>query len=1005
MSQSPQQPQAVNNSPSQDGGQEQSTGTPLPPVERGQLALEYGFILTKQEEIVELEATAREYKHIKTGATVFFINNDDTNCYASLTFRTASEHGKGIAHINEHMVFRGSEKFPGSDPVNSYLQESLYSASEAATVDDYTLYYCASPNRTDFNYQLEQLLDAVFAPKMRESAFHQEAWRVERDEKGKLSLNGIVLNEMRGYADDPLEVHNRAVVAALFPETHYTHNFAGDPRLIPDLTLQELREFARRHNHPSNSLTVLYGDLDRGKYLQLLSERFDSFEQMNTQPLKAQQARFEAPIRSTAYYPGAETEDAGRDSIVSLSWRLGRPTEIPSNVTLALLHELILGEHPDTISSSLLEQELGEDISRDGLDDSLAESFFSIVVTGTSASKSQEIEEAIIQLLNKTSQAGFPAEMVKDAINKIEIDLYESSESADCGEHVVWNLAASWSRGDDPLSSLRWKRELEELKANLARDPQYLEKLIISLFIENSHRLTMVVKPDRGLPQEWADRDTQKAESLGQTPTLPEPSEETTAVSRKLRIVDLPDKGTSIEREFEDGCWIYPIPKRELCTAAVAINFNHIPSELLPYLQLYTATLGSFGGRSSAGLGTRPGILDPSYFISQSPTGTQVGRILLSGTCLVSDSKEMLRSIAEQFDVNPLDDRRRLIRFMVQQRARFEEEIQQDSAPFCQLRSEAKLRNTSVVSDMMYGISALDNLRLMLVEARQRWGQFSDKLMMVREILLKNADPLWYLATSGRAIRSLLPITRDLTNRFGAIPGPDANWALSGHSVHEGFTVPSQVASTAVSFDLKAAGYSHHGSILVLKKIIEHRMLWSKVRQENGAYAPRISYDPHTSILTVGSGFDKLPTKTIAIAESVSGWLREIAPGIRQLRRGKIGAIGELDQPRSKAERAWEDFNERLCASPLNSMEIDRDQIFEAQQQHCLELAEVLGRALLHPYGITVMGSKDELHRINDARRDAPLTLRALEPRLSSLAAIDESGLEPKRGDKNQLDP
>jgi hypothetical protein len=84
-------------------------------------------------------------------------------------------------------------------------------------------------------------------------------------------------------------------------------------------------------------------------------------------------------------------------------------------------------------------------------------------------------------------------------------------------------------------------------------------------------------------------------------------------------------------------------------------------------------------------------------------------------------------------------------------------------------------------------------------------------------------------------------------------------------------------------------------------------------------------------------------------------------------------------------------------------MEIDRDQIFEAQKEHCLELAAVLERALLHPYGITVIGSRDELRRINEARTDAQLTIRALEPKLSSLAAIDETGIEPKRGDSNQL--
>lgn len=975
------QPTHGNMPPDRPPGGAPDSSNQLPKEIGSTLGLEYGFVLEREERVEDLDATAREYKHLKTGASVFFLYNDDPNAYFGIFFRTAAEQSTGIAHIAEHMAYRGSMNLPGTDPVNDYLRESLSSESNAATLNDHTLYYCASPHATDFRNQILLTLDAVFNPRLTESAFRQEAWRSERDEDGNPILNGIVLNEVRGYASDPLEVHNQVVVATLFPDTHYRFNFWGDPQVVPELDVEALRAFVKDRNHPSNCGVMVYGKCDRSEILRLLAGHFDQYEQRKIIPPDPVQPRFNEPVRITAFYPGDETEDAARDSIVSVSWRLGQHGSIPDALTLEVLESLILGEGNGTVKSALEEAGLGEQILSDGLDDSLRDGYVSIAVTGTGAARTAEIEETILRELQRTVHEGFPPETVRESIRAVLGAYLEASESSDRGDRALWEVSTAWTHGRDPLATLRWRSSLASLEMRLAQEPRYFEGLIQDLFLQNIHRATVTVRPDRKLSQQWAAKDTERAAQLGETPVIAEPTESTTGLIEKLKIADLEKVGTQVERSFEDGVWCYPIPRRELCSASLALHIGHIPSDLLPYIQVFGATFGEFHQ------GALPGVLGElgsSFHISESPTGMQVGRLILTGDSLGNDGLALLDTISKHALVDPLQDRRRLIQLMVEQKARFEGELQEDAFAFCLTRSESKLRTSAATADLLQGVAAFDNLRLLISEARRNWDSFSEKMTQARTLLLTNADPIWSLAASPKVLRRLSPRAAEYSGQFGANPADPAPWAPSLHPLREGFAAPSQVASTAVTFDLRAAGYQHHGSLHVLLKLIEHGRLWPEIRQRNGAYNALIHYSPETGLLTIGSRYDSRPDESITVAESIADWLEEVAPQIRQLRRGKIGAIGELDKPRSTAQRAEEDFLDRLSAFPLDAADKDRAQLFEAQAEHCRALAGILKQARSLPWSVTAIGSRAILGRLDKARGGDFLSIRSLEPRLSA---------------------
>ena len=102
----------------------------------------YSFV--QKEKIDELNGYGYVLEHKKTGARVLLIENDDTNKVFSIAFRTPPADDSGVAHILEHSVLCGSDKFPSKDPFIELAKGSLNTFLNAMTYPDKTVYPIAS---------------------------------------------------------------------------------------------------------------------------------------------------------------------------------------------------------------------------------------------------------------------------------------------------------------------------------------------------------------------------------------------------------------------------------------------------------------------------------------------------------------------------------------------------------------------------------------------------------------------------------------------------------------------------------------------------------------------------------------------------------------------------------------------------------------------------------------------------------------------------------------------
>jgi len=164
----------------------------------------------------------------------------------------------GIAHYVEHMNFRASARFPGSENTESITR--LGGRWNGYTWIDQTYYTSTVPREA-----LGLALD-IEADRMGAAVFDTREFARERTS---------VIAELRSY-DDPQSLLYDAVVAASFELHPYRNNTIGWATDVEQITRDEAFGFYRRFYHPHNAVLAIVGDVDTAQAVAEVRRRFDA---------------------------------------------------------------------------------------------------------------------------------------------------------------------------------------------------------------------------------------------------------------------------------------------------------------------------------------------------------------------------------------------------------------------------------------------------------------------------------------------------------------------------------------------------------------------------------------------------------------------------------------------------------------------------------------------------------------------------------------------------------
>lgn len=241
---------------------------------------------------------------LENGLTAYFIEAGAPDQLAYVTMvrtgaRDEVEGGRtGFAHFFEHMMFRGTEKYPNYDAVT----EAMGAARNAFTSTDMTVYYMVAAS--DY---LEQIVD-LESDRFQRLSYSEPDFRTEA---------GAVLGEYQNSAYSAFAVLDRTVRETAWLEHTYRHSTIGfeeDVRAMPEGYDYSL-DFYRRFYRPDNIVLVVAGDFDVAEAERLVREHYAGWQpgyQAPDIPVEPEQTERRT---ATVEYEGSTLP------LVSLNWK------------------------------------------------------------------------------------------------------------------------------------------------------------------------------------------------------------------------------------------------------------------------------------------------------------------------------------------------------------------------------------------------------------------------------------------------------------------------------------------------------------------------------------------------------------------------------------------------------------------------------------------------------------------------------------------------------------
>ncbi len=503
----------------------------------------FGFVVDKTEHIDEINADAYLLTHEKTKAKLIYLGNKDDNKVFSVTFRTPPHNSTGVAHIIEHSVLCGSDKFPLKEPFVELVKGSLNTFLNAMTYPDKTMYPVASRNAQDFHNLMEVYLDAVFYPVMRDDhrILMQEGWHYEvTDPAQPIIYKGVVYNEMKGALSSPDDILQQRVMEVLFPDTTYGVESGGDPDHIPDLTFAEFKEFYETHYHPSNAYFFLYGDMDIEQTLEFLDKEYlarFSYRDIDSS-IATQAAPTERKIETFTY--GISREEQTKQKTLHAIDTVLHDTITPAEALgMSVLNYVLLQMPGALLKEKWVEAGVGADVSGVFIE-SLKQPVWHIEIAGSEPEKQKDLvriwDETLVQLCTE----GIPAERLEAALNRIEFTLRENDfQGRPKGLFYNIKMMNYWLYDREPLQALRYEPVLARLRAGLT-DGFYTD-LLCRMVQKNSHQAVVTLRPQPGLAEEKEQETAAALQELKESLTpdeLTRLQEETAALQARQQEVD-----------------------------------------------------------------------------------------------------------------------------------------------------------------------------------------------------------------------------------------------------------------------------------------------------------------------------------------------------------------------------------------------------------------------------------------------------------------------------------
>lgn len=175
----------------------------------------------------------------------------------------------GIAHIVEHMVFKGT-KSKNENDINK-MCDNIFGFNNAMTNYPYVIYYGTTLS-LDFRKGFELYSDIVINPTFPEEGFKEEI--------------NVILEELKEWKDDPYQECEDELFFNAFNKRRIKDLIIGNEKSIRATTLEDIKEFYNKNYISESCVISIVSSLEFKEIIQIVEDNFDSWENKHKDDIK-----------------------------------------------------------------------------------------------------------------------------------------------------------------------------------------------------------------------------------------------------------------------------------------------------------------------------------------------------------------------------------------------------------------------------------------------------------------------------------------------------------------------------------------------------------------------------------------------------------------------------------------------------------------------------------------------------------------------------------------------
>ena len=955
------------------------------------------YRLEKKENLNDINSVGYLLTHIKTGARVMLIENDDENKVFNIAFRTPPKNSTGVAHILEHSVLCGSKNFPLKDPFVELVKGSLNTFLNAMTYPDKTCYPVASCNDQDFQNLMHVYLDAVFYPNIysKEEIFRQEGWNYHLDSvDGPLTYNGVVYNEMKGAFSSPDDVLEREIMNSLFPDITYGCESGGDPENIPDLSYEEFLDFHRKYYHPSNSYIYLYGNMDMAEKLDFIDKEYlSSFGDTTVDSRINEQPAFETVHELEKEYPIGENEDKKDNTYLAYSVVTGTAMDSLMCTAFEVLDYALLSAPGAPLKQALLDAKIGSDVYG-SYEDGIRQPYFDIVAKGSNPENKDKFVSVINKTLQEIADNGVDSKSLEAGINCMEFR-YREADFSSYPKGLIYGLDIldNWLYDDAaPFAQVQLSPVYDKLKD--LKDTGYFEDLIRKYLINNTHGSVLVLKPSQGMAAAKAKALEDELELYLNSLTVDEKQKmvkKTQALETYQEALDDPEaikcipmlKREDISHKINPFCnepidvdgslFLYHnVSTNGIGYLDLMFDLKGISTDDIPYLGLLKSVLGyvdtanyTYGELTNEINAHTGGIMcGVEVFDNAEQIDEFKAFFSIRGKAMYPKLDIMFKMIREIVCSSSLDDNKRLHEIVSRIKSRAQSNLVSAGHSTAVLRAASYASPMAAFQDKMSGIAYYQFIEKLDKEFDDRISETVDKLgNLIKKILRPELLSVSYTGEreSVEEMKTHISAFRKVLNT-GEITLNDVT--IECKKQNEAFTTSGQVQYVAQTGNFRKKGLKYTGALDILKVILSYDYLWNNIRVKGGAYGCMSGFKRSGESFFV-SYRDPHLKRTMEVFAGIPEYVSEFKADEREMTKYIIGTISGKDVPRTPKMQGDISKNAWFCGVTEQMVQKERDEILSADEKSIQQLAPIIS-AILENEALCVVGSETAIDKEKD---------------------------------------